>query len=299
MKESITKYFQPGILQWMSYPDRGKLQSLRTICCDDFFNYLEVSGFDPDDLPAAASMIAQSHMNCSVCAAPAFLGQGLNPNSVVEEERKKAEDFLLSLIPQAQALGAGGIGFLAGKYEESRKEEAYQALLKTTFNVCEAAKACGLMVEVEVFDYDVDKCTLIGPAPLAARYAADVRAKYDNFGLLVDLSHIPIIHESIDYSVSTLKDYITHLHYGNAVMKPGCDAYGDRHPRMGFPNSENDVEQLVEFLRALRAAGLFRPEAPLPLSCEVKPWAGEDDDIVVANTKRCLTRAWALLEDED
>ena len=34
------------------------------------------------------------------------------------------------------------------------------------------------------------------------------------------------------------------------------------------------------------------------MSLEVKPWAGEDGDIILANTKRVINRAWALVEDE-
>ena len=33
------------------------------------------------------------------------------------------------------------------------------------------------------------------------------------------------------------------------------------------------------------------------LSMEVQPTADEDEMTVLANTKRCLNRAWALLED--
>ena len=38
-------------------------------------------------------------------------------------------------------------------------------------------------------------------------------------------------------------------------------------------------------------------ENPYVLSFEVKPWKNEDADLVVANAKRVLNRAWALLED--
>ena len=37
------------------------------------------------------------------------------------------------------------------------------------------------------------------------------------------------------------------MHIGNAVVKEGFEAYGDQHPRFGFPDSANDTEQLVDF----------------------------------------------------
>ena len=96
---------------------------------------------------------------------------------------------------------------------------------------------------------------------------------------------------------TSLRPYITHFHFGNAVVKEGCEAYGDKHPRFGYPNSANDVEQLVAYLTVLKQAGFFNAQNPYVLSLEVSPWGDEDGDILVANTKRVLNRAWALVED--
>ena len=138
---------------------------------------------------------------------------------------------------------------------------------------------------------------LIGPAPLAARFAADMRTSHSNFGLLVDLSHFPTTYETSEFVIRTLRPYITHFHFGNAVVEPGCDGYGDLHPRFGYPHSANDTPELLDYLRVLKREGFFDPEKPYVLSMEVTLRPGEDEDIVLANTKRVLNRAWALLED--
>ena len=44
MKESIHKYFQVGTIQWMSYPQRDPMESLKAICKDDFFDAIELKG---------------------------------------------------------------------------------------------------------------------------------------------------------------------------------------------------------------------------------------------------------------
>jgi sugar phosphate isomerase/epimerase len=153
-------------------------------------------------------------------------------------------------------------------------------------------------VELEVFDYDIAKASLIGPAALAARFAADIRSTHDNFGLLVDLSHIPMCRETSRFNVQTLRPYITHLHIGNTVCShPALEGYGDEHQRFGFPGGANDTPEVLEFLRVLRQEGFFRQDGPLVLSFEVKPWKDEDPETVLANAKRVLNRAWALLED--
>ena len=119
-----------------------------------------------------------------------------------------------------------------------------------------------MMVELEVFDFDMDKAALIGPAPYAARFAADMRTTHNNFGLLVDLSHFPTTYETSKFVIRELRPYITHLHIGNAVVKPGCEAYGDQHPRFGFPDSANDTAELLDFFRVLKEEGFFLPENP-------------------------------------
>lgn len=305
MKENIEAYFQVGTILWMSYPPamyslsgEGYEESLLKILRDDFFSCIELTQITDDTLrEKVKKLLEQSHMKICYGAQPRLLSTGLNPNALEEEERLKAEKTLLEGIDEAAYLGAKGITFLAGKWQEETKEEAYGQLLKTTLRLCDYANSKGMYVNLEVFDYDCDKAALIGPAPLAARFAADVRTKCPNFGLLVDLSHFPTTYETSRFVIQTLRPYITHLHIGNAVMKEGCDAYGDKHPRFGYPGSANDTSQLLDFFRVLREEGFFRKEEPLALSMEVSPRPDEDADIILANTKRVIRRAWALLED--
>ncbi|MFR5732177.1 sugar phosphate isomerase/epimerase family protein [Candidatus Ventrimonas sp.] len=300
MKDPIQKYFQIGTIQWMSHPpvSYDLLDSVKTLAVDDFFTAIEITKIADDETrDKVKHMLEQSHMKVCYGAQPRLLGPGLNPNDVDEEGRKKAEETLLEAIDEAQYMGAKGIAFLAGKWNEETKEEAYSQLLKTTRNICSYAAEKNMMVELEVFDFDMDKAALIGPAPYAAEFAADMRKTHNNFGLLVDLSHFPTTYETSRFVIQTLKPYITHLHFGNAVVIKGCEAYGDKHPRFGFPNSANDTDQLVDFLTVLKQEGFFRAQDPLVLSMEVTPWGDEDGDIILANTKRVLKRAWALVED--
>ncbi len=301
MKESIHKYFQIGTIQWMSHPpaDYEVLDSIKAIACDDYFDVLEVTQFQDDEVrKRAKEMFEQAHMRVCYGAQPRLLGSKLNPNALEEEERKKAEKTLLEAVDEAEYLGAKGIAFLAGKWEEQTKEQAYAQLFRTTRAVCEYAAAKGMVVELEVFDFDMDKAALIGPAPYAAKFAADIRTYCNNFGLIVDLSHFPMTYETSRFVLQTLRPYITHFHIGNAVVEKGHEAYGDQHPRFGFPESANDTEQLLDFFRVLKEEGFFRAQEPYVLSLEVKPWTGEDGDLVLAGTKRVINRAWALLEDE-
>ena len=298
MKESIHRYFQVGTIQWMSFPRMDGLESLKTICRDDFFDAIEININKLGNIREEARvLLAQSHLKVCYGAQPTLLGPKLNPNDLDETGRQKAEDALKEALDQAEYFGAGGIAFLAGKWQEATRDQAYAQLLKTTEHVCRYAAAKKMQVELEIFDYDVDKAALIGPASLAARFAAEVRTRCSNFGLLVDLSHFPLCRESSRDVVSICRPYITHLHFGNAVADPAAEGYGDLHQRFGYPNSANDIPELLDYLRVLKAEGFFRKDDPLVLTMEVQPTREEDELTVLANTKRCLNRAWAMLED--
>jgi sugar phosphate isomerase/epimerase len=290
-----------GLVHFMAFPATIKgegpvYETIRKIAVDDYFSAIEITTIkDPETRLAVKKMLETSHMTVAYGAQPRLLTTGMNINSLVEEERQKALDNLMQGIDEAYEIGASSFAFLSGNYDENKKEEAFQALVKSTNEICAYAKSKGDMkIALEVFDYDVDKRSLIGPADLALRYAKEIRKAHDHFGLMVDLSHIPLIHETIEESLLPVKDYIVHAHIGNCVVKsPDMPAYGDVHPRFGFPNGENDVDEVVEYLKVLLDIGFLNTQTPPVVSFEIKPFGDEDADVVIANAKRVLNLAWA------
>ncbi len=305
MRDSIHKYFNVGLISFMAYPQtiRGDnpdtADYIKKVAVDDYFDAIEVSWVkDPEVRKKCADILKSSHLKVCYGAQPRLLTTGLNSCDADEEGRKKAEATLIEAIDEAEELGAGGIAFLAGKWADETKDLQFQQLLKTTRNLCDYAAKKNMIVELEVFDYDIAKASLIGPAPYAAEFAAEMRKTHSNFGLMIDLSHIPMTYETPEFVVRTLRPYITHFHIGNTVCTDtAVEGYGDEHQRFGFPGGSNDTPQVLDFLRVLKNEGFFNAENPYVLSFEVKPWKDEDGDIVVANAKRVLNRAWALLED--
>lgn len=306
MRESIHKYFLVGLISFMAYPstmrgdDPETLKAVRKIAYDDYFDAIEISWTkDKAQRAAIKKLLETSHLKVCYGAQPRLLTTGLNANDLDEEDRKRAEATLMEAIDEAEEVGAKGIAFLAGKWKPETRDASYAQLAKTTRNLCDYAGKKNMMVELEVFDYDIAKASLIGPAPYAAKFAADIRTTHNNFGLLIDLSHIPMTRETSEFVVRTLRPYITHFHIGNTVVtNPVDEGYGDEHQRFGFPGGSNDTPQVLEFLRVLKNEGFFNAQDPYVLSFEVKPWKDEDPDAVVANAKRVLNRAWALLEDD-
>lgn len=303
MEKSMRRYMRVGTILHVSYKQLGSgegpiLECLKKIVTDPYFEVVEVAHMkDAEVRKAAADMIARGHMTSSYGGQGRMLGAGLNINDLNEEGRQKALASLKEGIDEAYEMGVEDFAFLAGRYEEETKEKSFQALLKSTRELCEYAKSKGDMpVLCEVFDYDIAKKSLIGPVDMVKRYAETICAEYDNFGLMVDLSHIPMLHETIEESLLPVQQYIRHAHMGNTVIKsPECPAYGDEHPRFGFPNSENDVEELAAYLRLLLKIGFLNEKKRPIVSFEIKPFGEEDPEVCLANAKRTLDLAWELV----
>jgi len=303
MNEPIYKYLKIGTIHFMSYPQvidgEGPIEeTLKSILEDDYFNAVEVTWIkDPEVRKRVKDMLKSAHVTVAYGGQPRLLRTGLNPNDYDSEKRKKAIEILKEGIDEAYELGAVGFGFLSRQYDEARKDEAFKILIETTKELCDYAKSKGnLMIELEVFDFDIDKKSLIGPADLAAKFAQEIRKEYDNFGLIVDLSHLPLTRETAEQALLPVKDYLTHVHIGNAVVKDkNHPAYGDKHPMFGIEGGENDVEEVIEFLRVLKEIGFLNPEKRPILSFEVSPMPGQDPKIVLASSKRVLNEAWARL----
>lgn len=299
MQETLSKYMKVGLIQFMAYPvssGEGPIEeSFKKIAMDPFFEAVEVTRIkDPLVRQRVRAMKETAKMTLTYGAQPRLLSSKMNINDLDEGKRLAALQNLKEGLDEAYELGATGFAFLSGNYVEETKEASFDALVLSTKALCSYASQKGSMkVALEVFDYDIDKKSLIGPAPLAARYAAEVRKEFPSFGLLVDLSHIPLLHETIEEALLPVKDYIVHAHMGNCVIKdPSLAAYGDAHPRFGFPGGENDVDELTHYLEVLFSIGFFSQGTRPVVSFEVKPFGDEDPDLVVANAKRTLLQAW-------
>lgn len=302
MRESIHRYMQVGIVHFMAFPEviRGDgpiAETLEQLVVDEYFDAVEITWIsDAAERAKARAMLEAGRMAVAYGAQPSLLTTGLNPNALDEAQREKAEEMLKSQVDEAYEMGASGMAFLAGKYDEATRDQAVEQLIKTTKNACAYARSKGdLGIELETFDFDVDKCALVGPHDLAGQVAAEVRRDCGNFGLLIDQSHFPLQYLTVDEAVDPVLPHLRHVHIGNCVMTQGKPAYGDQHPRYGIEHGRTDVPELAAFLRKLLDAGFLDPSDPPIVSFEVKPWGEERSEVVIANAKRTLNRAWALV----
>ncbi len=303
MNEPMRSYMDVGLIHFMAFPetmggDGPILETLKKIAVDPYFSAVAVSWIkDPEIRKQACRMLQLAQMRVVYGAHPSLLSQSLNPNDLDEKRRQNAVDELKKGIDEAYEIGAESFVFLSREYTPEEIDQSLTKLIDSTRELCNYAKSKGdLKILLEVFDHEVDKKSLIGPADLAKRYSEEVCKDFENFGLVVDLSHIPIIGETHEEAILPVQSYLAAADIGNCLLSdPSSPRHGDHHPWFAFPGGENGVEELTRFLKILLDIEFLNKETPPIVSFEVKPMEDDDPDVVIANAKRTLDRAWARL----
>ena len=291
-----------GIVHFMAFPNislRSELiNSLKRIAEDDFFGSIEITSIPNDTRADIAKLLETSKLVVDYHAGPILLDEKLDLNSSSPQQRELAISRIKSAVDEAYSLGAQRLAVLSGPTPTAEKrEKAKELLIDSLLQICSYAESKGsLCITLEIFDRDIDKRRLIGSTEDGVQVAAEVRKHYPSFGLMVDLSHLPLLGESAEYALKKASDYLVHIHIGNCVIKDKSHpAYGDKHPRFGIAGGENDVAELRLFLKALLDIGYIGEGKQNVVALEVKPQRGESSEVVIANAKRTLMEAWAKL----
>ncbi len=303
MDAPMKRYMRPGIVLFKAFPlEQGTgpiIESLLKICEDTFFAAIEVGWMkEPLVRDEARRILEQSHLEVCYAAQPAMFSQKLSINALDPEARRRALNQMRNCIREAAHLGARWVRVFSGKDPGAeRREEAKQILVDSLLQICEFAKEHndpGLTLKI--FDRDIDKEFLVGHVQDALDVVQAVRRSYPSFGVLVDLSHFPLLREDPAVTIPMLLPYLTHVHIGNAYIKDRRHvAYGDLQPRFDFPDSEVTTDDVRAFFRLLVDQGFFNPVTRPVCSAEVRPLvAGERSELIVANAKRVMEEAWAL-----
>jgi sugar phosphate isomerase/epimerase len=300
---SIYRHMKLGIVHFKAFPEvefgqGSMLDTLRVIAEDDFFTAVEIGpSRDVRVRNQVRGLLEASHLTVCYATQPTVLGGKLNPNAQDPAERRRAVNALKNCVDEAYDVGATWVRLLSGKDPgDARREEAKKLFMDTLREVLDYAKQEGDMrFTLKIFDRAVDKCALIGHFADAADVARALCPEYPNLGLLVDLSHFPLLGEKPAEALPLVKDFPLHFHLGNCVMRDRRHpAYGDLQPRFGIPGGEIDTPEVRDFFRLLLDMGLLPPESPPVVSAEVRPLLAEEtSELIIANAKRVIRQAWA------
>jgi sugar phosphate isomerase/epimerase len=302
---SIYKYMYLGIVHFKAFPQcvggQGPIvETLRKIAEDDFWTAVEVGWMkDVRVRHEASKLLEVSHLKVCYATQPRILGQKLNPSALDGAVRAKAIDNVKRGIDEAYQLGASYVRVLSGKDPgDENRQEAKKIFIDTLKEWCEYAKQQGdIKIYMKIFDRDIDKAALIGHFKDAADVAEDVYKEYQNFGVLADLSHFPLLRETPAEAIPLVMKYPMHFHIGNCVMADRHHfLYGDLQPRFGVPGGELDTPDVRDYFKLLLENNLLDPDDKPVVSAEVRPLlAEESSELILANAKRVIKEAWASL----
>jgi sugar phosphate isomerase/epimerase len=305
MNTPLHHIIRPGIVHFMAFPATMKgegpiLETCHQILADEFFEVIEISWIKDATVRAKVkSLLTSSGVEVKYGGQPRLLTQKLDLNGADEAMRRRAVDEIKRAVDDAADMGIKDVGLLSGSdVAPSERPAAMDRFENSLIELCRHAAKFNCNIVLEVFDRDIDKKCLIGPADTAREIAERVKRSCKNFGLMVDLSHIPLLGESPAQALQPVREHIAHIHIGNAYFKDRKDpAWGDQHPRFGYPGGANDVPEIVAFLRELFAVGYLRTDGSRrgAVSFEIKPVGDEDSTVMIAAAKRKLLEAWAKL----
>ena len=295
-----------GIVSFMAYPyilrnEKCFEESVLKIVSDNFFSLIEITHIEDTLIRKRVKELLEiSNIRVSFCAHPYIFSNNLNINSSDDSERKNSINKLKVLIDEAYYMGSENFIILSGPKpsKECLKKEIGKIILSIS-ELCEYSvykskkfKNKKLDIILETFDdKSFAKNRLIGPTNTAVSVAKEIVRRNKNFGLLLDLSHLPILGEDFRDSLKKSVEYLKHIHIGNCILKDKKHvAFGDEHPRICIQKGEIFIPDLTIFIKALKEIGYFR-NPNNALSFEVKPLKGEDPDLIIAGSKRALLRA--------
>lgn len=301
-----------GIVSFMAYPDIASksnqiVKSVYKIISDPFFSVIEITHIEDKEIrEEVKKMLEVANMRVIFGAHPITFSDKLNINSEDQNERLRSLKKLKELISEAYFMNSESFVFVSGpKPVEGKNEKiSFENLKSSVKELCEfnnfrAKEICRkpMNMILETFDDKIfAKNRFVGPTKIAVELSKYISAKYSNFGLLMDLSHLPILDEDFEVSLKESARFIKHVHIGNCILKDkNHKAYGDEHPRFCVDNGEIYTDNLANFIKILNEIG-YLDNFNNAISFEVKPLAGEDADLTIAGSKRVLLRALKKLD---
>ena len=172
-----------------------------------------------------------------------------------------------------------------------------EALFEYYCRLCEFVPK-DVEVLIEPTDTDFDKCYLIGSSAEATKLIKKVReAGFNNMGGMLDMCHLPPLHERVEDAFAALGKYARHVHLGTCVTKDKSSPfYGDKHPAWGLPGVCWDEHEVADLMVCGYENGYFSKENHGTVSFEMVAY---DDIPYLQSTDRffeVMDRAWEIAE---
>ncbi len=300
MKKPITDYARLGLVHHMLYPDCSEKPDDHVATLLALAKRTDIETFDcclPYD-PGARAQLIPALRACGktdiTFAAHFFPLRKISFCSTSLSEQAQARMIVQDMIAQAVAIGATGFIFPSGGPTPAEATPAHHAAFANFCRwLCAELKPHGITAQLEPFDMTIDKKFLYGPTTDCVALIESLRPQIDNFGIELDMAHLPLMGETFEHAIHTAAPYLKRIHLGNCVLRAQANPrYGDTHPPMGYPGGEIDVPELTKILRLLRDVGFLNEAKRGNLIIEMTPWPGKSVEETITDAFARLATAW-------
>ena len=204
------------------------------------------------------------------------------PASFDKKERTYAMDMLRRECEFALECGAKKIIFGSGKAVPGDVEGSLNRYIDFLVEWGESLPD-DVCLCLEPTDWDIDKYFMLGRLEDTTKCVNSVLEAGVNIGILLDMGHVPIMHETLESAVQKTAPYLRHIHLGNCIIKnKQHPMYGDKHPCWGVDVGEYDENDGAEFLRLLKKTGYLSQGAVQTISFEMRPYDGKTAEDTIA-----------------
>ncbi|MCK5757802.1 MAG: sugar phosphate isomerase/epimerase [Clostridiales bacterium] len=161
-----------------------------------------------------------------------------NASSYNRREQSYAMDFFKREIDMAAEVKSKKIVIFSGYDNPEDRKGAKEQFMEFCFRLFEYVPEDTVFL-LEPADRDMDKKMLLGPTKESVDFVKTINKKgYSNLKLMMDMCHVPLLHETLEEAVNASEGILGHLHIGNSIdCSPGHSRYGDSHPPFGIENS--------------------------------------------------------------
>ena len=283
----------PGLWPAAAVDEKIWEHSVRTVMEDPFFKRIEVAPItDMRRRKKLNEWLQMTNMKAGYLLQPLIFGKGYHLQSMNTAERTLAIDGIIAGMDEAVESGADRVAIISGPNDPNgESESALERLSDSLILLDQAATERNLQLDLEMFDTSVDKKRFFGNSTMAKALMERLDKQTTNLSLLVDLSHIPLLDETIEETVINTASWLGHAHIGNCSTKLNDARYGDKHPYFGYANGCHGVSELSRYLQALHNVGYWNLERKAGLGIEIMAAGDEDPGLLIAGAKRTLMEA--------
>ena len=199
------------------------------------------------------------------------------PCSPNKSDRIYAYDTLMREIEYARALNSKKIVFASGPDLPEDRTGAKERLAELIDLIAKQLPR-DVILALEPTDRDIDKHFLFGPLDETVDFIKKMRRYVPNLGLLLDMCHVPLMHETLESSIEKADGTLVHIHLGNCKLDDSTSPfYGDKHIPWGYEGAMYGEDEGVQFLEMLKRIGYFDKKGAT-VSFEMRPYEGMSDE---------------------